>query len=444
MMRAFFVGAIILGAAFTNDEVVQAQQLAPLAATPQPASSSEVLSPIQLEYYLRRHRMRDVSGAHYGLGLWCEQKGLALEATAHFMKAIHLDPDHEGAWRSLGFTRYRGRWVAKKRLASWTAENLAQKQADGRWEPQLRKWKSGLGTHARHAQAVTALTDVTDPRAVPSIWKVFVASRDPDHRQAALLFGQVQCAAASQKLALLAVFSRSAEVRRIAVETLRRRELRDYAGTLISLLRKPVKYQVRPVEGPGLPGVLTVQGRDFDIERSYVSPPPPDFSLTIFEPLNQRGGALPTIKCHTDSTSLPFAWIREGYTFSSRCIIPPHVPVIVDVGKMWVENWKSALSAQQQLLEDIDTINHFNDSQHSYNQVIVNTLNQATGQQLPADRATWTAWWFAMLGRTNTPPLREPFRPTITEIVSPYYLPQDVGGLGFDPTSGYYLRVPAG
>ena len=264
-----------------------------------------------------------------------------------------------------------------------------------------------------------------------------------DQQQAVQLLGQIQCAAASRGLALLAVSGESAEVRRTSMETLRRRDPLEFADVLIDLLRDPVKYEVRPVGGPGLPGAVTVKGPSFNIERVYSPPPPPNLPIFPGDDVTFDGRGLPIIIRHTDTTELPFAWIERGYTFPSGGIIPPHVPVRIQLGGMWLENWKSAQSAQQQLSGDVAAIERVNDLHRAANEQVAQVLYHTTGQRLAADRDAWDAWWFKRLGRTYMPPL-EPSRPTLTQFVPLFYLPRDVGGLGFDPVAGYYLRVPTG
>ena len=38
----------------------------------------------------------------------------------------------------------------------------------------------------------------------------------------------------------------------------------------------PLKYEVKPVGGPGSPGVLFVEGEQFNVARFYAPPPPPN------------------------------------------------------------------------------------------------------------------------------------------------------------------------
>ena len=58
-------------------------------------------------------------------------------------------------------------------------------------------------------------------------------------------------------------------VRGEAIETLTHRDPRDVVGRLIAMIHKPYKYQVRPVNGPGSPGELFVEGERFNIQRFY-------------------------------------------------------------------------------------------------------------------------------------------------------------------------------
>ena len=110
------------------------------------------------------------------------------------------------------------------------------------------------------AEAEAALAEITDPRAVPAILHAFGKGRVSDQLRAVQLLGQVDSPSASRSLAGLAVLSKSSEVRRAAVETLKTRDPRDFVRLWIALIRKPIKYEVKPVGGPGSPGTLIVEG----------------------------------------------------------------------------------------------------------------------------------------------------------------------------------------
>ena len=122
---------------------------------------------------------------------------------------------------------------------------------------------------ARRAKAEQALTEVTDPRAVPMIWAIFVRGSERLQIAAVQMLGQIDGPSASNGLAALAVFSPCGEGARPGDRDPDRRDPRDVVGRLIGLVRKPYKYQVRPVNGPGSPGELFVEGERFNIQRFY-------------------------------------------------------------------------------------------------------------------------------------------------------------------------------
>jgi len=165
-----------------------------------------------------------------------------------------------------------GRWVSSEQIAAEKLEAEAQRKADAKWLPILRKAKATLAQKGRQAEAEATLAEVKDPRAIPSIWKVFGQGTADDQERAIDLLGHIEGERASRALAGLAVFGKTDLVRRSAVETLTRRNPDDVLMLWVGLLQKPVKYEVRQVAGPGSPGVLTVEGAKFNVRRSY-SPP---------------------------------------------------------------------------------------------------------------------------------------------------------------------------
>ena len=83
------------------------------------------------------------------------------------------------------------------------------------------------------------------------------------------VLGQIDGSAASKAVAALAVFSPSAAVRGRAIETAARRDARDFLDSVLALIRKPFRYKVQPVNGPGSQGELFVEGERYNIQRLY-------------------------------------------------------------------------------------------------------------------------------------------------------------------------------
>ncbi len=100
------------------------------------------------------------------------------------------------------------------------------------------------------------------------------------------MLGQIDSPQATSALAVLAVFNTRPNVRGRAASTLVRRDPRDYVGRLIGLIRKPFKYQVRPVNGPGSVGELFVEGERFNVRRLYEFQPitDPTMLATVVQP----------------------------------------------------------------------------------------------------------------------------------------------------------------
>ncbi len=249
------------------------------------------------EYNGRREGVSNNAEAQWKLALWCEEQGLDAEARAHFTTVVRLDSRRDAAWKKLGCKRVGNRWVTEGQLAAEKAEAAAQKAADKKWRPQLQKWHTALTgkIEAKRAEAEAALDALEDPRAVPALWDTFARGSERSQAKVVEVLGRIDGVDASRGLAVLAVYSRSPEVRRAATETLRRRDMRDVTSWLIALIRKPVKYEVRPVGGPGSPGALFVEGAQFNVRRLYAPPPVPPISLFAGEQLSYDQYGLPMI-----------------------------------------------------------------------------------------------------------------------------------------------------
>jgi tetratricopeptide (TPR) repeat protein len=254
------------------------------------------------EYEQRRVAIDDKPGAHWNLALWCEEQGLADEARAHLTRVTWLDPKREAAWKRLGGKKVNGHWLTEAEAAREKVEKDAQQSANRTWRLELKKLRDGLSDPRKRRAAEFALSGVSDPRAVSAIWSMFVTARQPNVDRGVQLLGQIDSREASRALATIVLFAPNDETRRRAAEVLRHRDPREFADIFISLLQKPIMYQVRPVAGPGSPGELFVEGKRINLRRIYQAPAPPttlpgdefagldDFGL----PVISRPGALAT------------------------------------------------------------------------------------------------------------------------------------------------------
>lgn len=417
------------------------------------------------EYNARRSGTAMTADAQWRLALWCEVHGLEAEAKAHLTSVVRLDPGRAAAWKRLGCKKVGGRWVSTEQLAAEKTEAAAQKEANARWKNLLSKYRGWLGgkDEEKRQQAEAALAQVIDPRAVPAVWAVFATGGGSGQALAVRILGQIDGVEASRALAALSVFSPSAEVRRLATETLRHRDLRDVVGWLIAQIRKPRKYEVRPVAGPGLPGALFVEGEKFNVQRLYAPPPMPEIPLFPGEPITYDQAGLPVVsrmvglyekpidfqplfgsleEQHRQIGQLPvgnpirslesgelrnrFGSNRVGIVTMARTTQNVTIPI----GQIALQYQASAASAALQLENDVATVEGFNRQVRESNERVTGILKDLTGEDHGEDQEAWASWWVDEQGygyrSTSEPP-----KPTLVQDVPPAYQPQPVP-LGFN------------
>ena len=235
------------------------------------------------EYNAMRAKAPDTADGHWKVGLWCEQKALKEQAEMEFLIVCQLDPKREVAWKKLGYLKQNGKWTTPVKIAAERAEAEAQKKADAHWRPLIQGWKTGLARKDKRAESERALAAVTEPRAVPSIWKVFANGGAEDQEMAIDMLGHIEGERPSRALAGLAILGKNEVIRRAATTSLARRDHMDVLLNWIGLLHDPIKYEVKQVAGPGMPGTLIVEGEDFKMRRYYTPPTSSQLATTMSE-----------------------------------------------------------------------------------------------------------------------------------------------------------------
>jgi len=440
------------------------------------------------EYDTRRSKTPYNADAQWGLGQWADDRGLKDQAKAHYTAVTRLDPAREIAWKRLGYKKHDGHWATDAQINAAKAETEAQKAADRTWKPLLEKWKAMLDKPSRKEDARTALLGVTDPRAVTSIARVFGTDRPSDQQLAVGLLGQIESPQASKGLAALAVFPSSADVRRTAVETLRQRDPRDFLGFWISLIRSPIKYEVRPVGGPGSPGSLFIAGTKANTQRIYRpmdAPNPANYPgmILTYDPdgqpllvqdrgIHRESGiifpkaqveamvrkeasdwdqTIQKLPDHRLSQALHKSLSGSTISFNAldrwnnafndgRMIVPGELnPVVqsqiqVPIGQMIREAQTSAQVAQNQINNDVGKLDAYNATIHQNNEPVLLALHDATGQNFGEDGARWNQWWVDQQGyaitdssTSQTPTFVENVPIGFTPTAAPTLVSQTVG-----------------
>jgi tetratricopeptide (TPR) repeat protein len=367
------------------------------------------------EYLDRRARTAGKAHAQLRLAAWCGENGLEEQAQAHYGEVIRLDPSRESAWRHLGYRRQGHRWVKPEDASAEKLEADRQKLADKQWKLKLEKLRESVLSKdaARRARAEPELAELTDPRAVPMIWALFGCGSERLQIVAVRMLGQIDSPSASIALAALAVINRSADVRVRATETLARRDPRDVVGRLIGLIRQPIKYHVRPSNGPGSTGVLFVEGERFNVQRIYETwaIDPSLFSARFFttsvpfDPFSAQNLAMAGLAPNALTPSGPMssahaAAARRDLEIAAR---------IEDIRE-------SNQIVEQRLAMDVQALEATNAEIREVNQRVVPLLKTITGQDMGVEPGKWRAWWTDQLGYVYQSSTAET-KPTYTEFI---------------------------
>jgi hypothetical protein len=433
------------------------------------------------EYLERRAKAPDKADEQWKLALWCDQYGLKEQAIAHFHAVLRLDSRREGAWRHLGFKKVGGRWVKPEWQEAARLEADEQGRANKRWKPILERWRTGLSSRdrARRAEAEAGLTSVTDPRAVPMVWAVFVSRGAEGQKAAVRVLGQIDAPGSSRALAMLALSSKSAEARGEAIQILRRRDSRDFAPILVAMIRDPIKYEVKRVNGPGTTGELVIHDGTTNRKRLYSPPPAPSFMMGPNDYLSQDASGLPvivrdlglyqaaSIRMNTSSDAAALAMLGMSVPTPAhlagllqRAGLPPalsqalgtnlsrnasasisvtgdprnnitanisnDVQLQIPIGRMQLEAERAAQAAEVQLAGDVRAIEAYNGPIRDANRLARQVLSDTAGCDFGDDHSAWAKWLVDLFGYAYSARKSSSGENTVVEQVPLEYQPQPI------------------
>ena len=389
-------------------------------------------------YHARRDKIPDTAQAHWQMADWCDQNGLNTEATAHLTAVVRLNPSKEEAWKKLGYRQKKGQWTIAEQSTAERAEAEAQRRADAKWRPLLQKWNGWIDRKTKRADAEAAMAEVHDPRAVPSIWKVFIAGRAAEQERAIRILSQIDAPPASHALASLAVLGASDEVRYLAATVLLQRDPREFAVFLIGLVRDPIKYEIRPVEGPGKPGELYVHGRRAN-QRFFYAAPPPLATLNPTDVVSLDDNGLPVATRVVGYTNQPIAAAIDpllqgapdltgapqtlakaglgqagmqlgarmlqnqqqttqiGNTIGQQSVLTP-LSAQVPVGQLTAMANQQAAMSRSRLQEDVAALDQYNKDVNQVNERVMAALETALSKKMGLERTAWVKWWNELVG----------------------------------------------
>ena len=387
------------------------------------------------EYRARRERALDTAQAHWQLAQWCEEHGLSGAAPAHYLAVIRLNPAREEAWKKLGYQKPKGRWISAERTAVERAEADLQHRADAHWRPLLEKWNGWLARKGKKDEAAADLAKVHDPRAVPSIWKVFILGNPAEQERGIRLLSQIDAPAASRALASSALLASSERARSHAADALLARDPREFVSILISVIRDPIVYEVREVQGPGKPGELYIHGERANRRFFYEAPPPlatmrptdvvgfdayglpvanrvvgyvGGLAAAMFNPgfngapdlsnapqfmghlLGPAGTALgQKMSQNQQNTNAYSNMLMQGP--NNPALMPISVPI--PVGQLMMQAQQKAATSREQLLTDIAALERYNEDVNRVNDRATAALSAALLETHGPKQKDWIKWW---------------------------------------------------
>jgi len=366
-------------------------------------------------------KVADTGAAHWKMAQWCEQNGLKPEAAFHYGKVVELEPRREAAWLKLGFKKHDGRWMTSNQIVA----EEAQKKADKDWSVKFKKWHKEIHGGKKQAEAQAAFDAVVDPIAVPSIYREFCGGGAVDQAIGVQLLGQIEGPIASKAIAVMAVYGKSPEVRRHATEVLRGRPSEEFLDMLVSLMKDLMKYEVKPVGGPGSPGILYVEGERFNARRFYAPPPPPTYNPRPGDSIGYDANGFPTVsRTTTINTTGPRVGVPGSKTLVTETDSQKSVTETYSFANAYMEAQKAAVNAQSQLAGDIAQIDRINEGFRLFNELVMSVAQAATGKSPGRTAKDWRDLLAKGKDERYAPkPRQVASKPTFDEMVPLAYLP---------------------
>ncbi len=394
------------------------------------------------EYNFLKEKTPMTAAARWKLAIWCEEHGLADLAFVHLGEVISLDPGRDVAWRKLGFKKLGNRWASEAEIA----EDLERKKADKRWGPQLRKVHKdihGSNGKAKRLLAEAELDKITDPRAVVSVYREFGAGGETDHWILVDFLRRIDKPMSSKALALISVYGKSKDIRRAATDVLRGRPSDDFIDVLVGLMTDEYRYEVRPVGGPGSPGVLFVEGEKFNVSRFYAPPAAPNIVPQPGDMITYDQYGEPIINRPMRRVAEMGPMIMEKPTATKRVTKQQEEDVTeyaqISPSQLAMEAQRGALGAKNQLEDDVELIKSINKERKTFNELVMAVAKDVTGKDGIKTPKEWRETLAGGKGFSKRP---SSANPTYGEMVALAYNPV-FGPAGFTARGEFRVHVRA-
>jgi len=202
---------------------------------------------------------RELRKAHSGtpvgellLARWCHENKLADEEQLHWRALHQLEPANLKAAKALGLQKYHGRWLAPHEIERFKQAEKQFETARDYWKPRLERWAEDIEKRSGETRetALTNLRSVDDVAAIPWL-EMLVTRRSAELGQEVVgILGKMKGQPAIGSLVRHALLSQFEEVRKAAIDELKKRPLEAFAGPLVEGLTAPPEVDVdRSLQG---------------------------------------------------------------------------------------------------------------------------------------------------------------------------------------------------
>ena len=168
-----------------------------------------------------------------------------------------------------------------RQIAALEQEAAAQRKADRQWDARAQEMESRAPRQEAPAGRGRVAGQGDRSSSGPVDLRAFGAGSAEDQVQSGRDAERDRGGRDDQRAGPAGGSERRREVRASAIESLKKREPRDYVGLLIEMVQIPVEYKVQPVQGPGSQGGLLIDTPRFTMLRTYDAPPAFNLAATF-------------------------------------------------------------------------------------------------------------------------------------------------------------------
>jgi hypothetical protein len=236
-------------AMWASGEVQYNRQWVKIDDVPRLASKDTALA----MYESKREKTPDTLAGQLNLARWCQSRGLAPQARAHFNEVLVFDPDNAEARAALGFKRVGKSWVAKPELDGMIEEAQRLSQALNKWLPKIVVIRKGLaqGQGPDFEAAQKQFADIKDAESIPALEYTLSAVTEQCATLLVEKLAQWDTLPATQALVRQAVYSPWAGVRQSAAKKLAPRPKEDYVPKMLAAMYTPLQARTVVVNQGG-------------------------------------------------------------------------------------------------------------------------------------------------------------------------------------------------